>query len=307
MWGEGLKSSAVMSYERLPEETRKGFEIVFEDDRFEPKSAISSFRHLVDEKLVKGIIVFGSNSALAISPLAEKEEIPLIVLGLSPKTYQGRKWVVQHWIQVKPLVDKIIEIAKDKNSNALTVITSEHESFASIQKELLESAPKNGIKVSKAETVPLDHKDLSYLVPKLLKENNSTIAVCLLPEQNKSFASAALKAKLKLDMIGCNGLDTPNLSEDEESFFKGVSYPAVKFTSEFLELFKKKNPGKDWIGAGNIFDSVKIFADAIKDPAQRNEITIDYIKKSQINSFPFGSYEFNHEGYFEVPLTVKNR
>lgn len=303
-WGAGLQSAALMAYGKLPQETRDKVELIFEDDKFDSKTAISAFQYLTEQKDVKAIIVFGSNSALAIAPLAEKIKIPVIALGLSPKIYQGREWLIQHWVQVKPLAEKILQIAKDKDVKHLSILTSEHESYESIKKELISNALNVGINILTSETIPLESKDLTYLLPKLLKMNEGTLAVCLLPEQNKAFAALALKSKLKLDLIGCNGLDTPILSEGERKIFSNVSYPAVAHTDHFLRTFTAENPNKEWIGAGDMYDAVSILSKALSESSE-NIIVLAEIKKSQTESFAFGSYNYNPEGFYEVPIKIK--
>lgn len=303
-WGAGLQSAAVMSYKSLPQEIKENLELVFEDDKFDSKTAISAFQYLVEQKEVKAIIVFGSNSALAIAPLAEKVKVPVIALGLSPKIYKDREWVIQHWVQVKPLAEKILEIAKQKNVKQLSILTSEHESYESIKNELLKIASNQGIKIKSSETIPLETKDLNFLLPKLLKISEGTLAVCLLPEQNKAFAALALKSKLKLDLIGCNGLDTPILSDGEKKLFSNVLYPAVAHTDAFLKTFSSENPNKEWIGAGNMYEAVLIFSYALSKSTDNIKI-LSEIKKSQSESFAFGSYNFNPEGFYEVPIKIK--
>lgn len=304
-WGSGLQSAALMSFKSLPQEIKDNVELVFEDDKFDSKTAISAFQYLVEQKEVNAVIVFGSNSALAIAPLAEKLKIPVIALGLSPKIYKDRQWIIQHWVQVRPLAESILQIAKEKNVKKLNILTSEHESYESIKNELLNSASKKGIEINSSETIPLESKDLTYLLPKLLKMSEETLAVCLLPEQNKAFAALALKSKLKLDLIGCNGLDTPILSDVEKKLFSKVLYPAIAHTDKFLKSFIAENPNKEWIGAGNMYDAVLIFSHALSKTTDNIKI-LSEIKKSQTESFAFGAYNFNPEGFYEVPIKVKN-
>ena len=305
-WGAGILAAGQMAFESLPADVKNNIELKYEDDHFDPKSAITAFHHLVDEKKVDSIIVFGSGSALAIAPLAEAAGIPTISLGLTPKAHQGRKWVMQHWVQVESLVAAIFNLIQESKTERLAILSSEHEAYVAIHEMLLRKSLQAGIRIIDAEYLPLDAADLHFLIPKLKNLNVDTLALCLLPHQNKAFASIALQAHFNFKIIGCNGLDTPSLSIDEKRLLKGVPYPVIGMTDEFLSRYRLAYPGKEWLGVGNMYDAVQLIAKALVSEHGEREKVLRALHNSPIKSDVFGEYTFNKDGYFQVPIRLKN-
>lgn len=104
----------------------KSIEIIYEDDKAEPKTAVSAFQKLIQSD--DPVIVFGpwaSSCALAIAPLAERNRMPVLAEAQSPKISDAGEYIFR--IQpdsryyLKTLVPFVYNSLKLKNIAVLYV------------------------------------------------------------------------------------------------------------------------------------------------------------------------------------------
>ncbi|MFY0653886.1 MAG: ABC transporter substrate-binding protein [Cyclobacteriaceae bacterium] len=73
---------------------------IFEDSKFDAKTGINAYNKLVEIDNVEALVVGMSKIAIPIIPLAEKDEIPLLLQDVTfPNVTKNRNWVLRHFIQ----------------------------------------------------------------------------------------------------------------------------------------------------------------------------------------------------------------
>jgi branched-chain amino acid transport system substrate-binding protein len=82
--GEWIKRGFEMAQEDLKGKSKLPIEIIYEDTRGDPASAVSAYRNLVSQNKIKAVFTWGSGVALALAPMNNKEAI--IQMGVATAT-----------------------------------------------------------------------------------------------------------------------------------------------------------------------------------------------------------------------------
>ena len=91
------RNGAVLAIETVnARDPQVKLQAVFEDSRWESKTAVSAFKKLLSADNVQAVHVIGSPMTLAIKPLSEEKEILLISGAAHPQILENSKFIVRH-------------------------------------------------------------------------------------------------------------------------------------------------------------------------------------------------------------------
>ena len=124
-------------------------ELVIYDTVGQPSRAVTSVQKLIkSDKVVAVLGPFSSGSALAAIPIIQKSKIPNIALGASRKIVEPtKKWVFNTVQTDRNAVIRIYEYMQKQGIKKIGIITVSNGFGDSGREQLLEEAPKFGIKV----------------------------------------------------------------------------------------------------------------------------------------------------------------
>ena len=83
MFGESLKQAIEMSRAKLDPKVATNMTIIYEDDQYDAKTAVSAYHKLKDIDGVNVVVVLGAPSIEALKPLVTKDNIVMLALGES--------------------------------------------------------------------------------------------------------------------------------------------------------------------------------------------------------------------------------
>lgn len=109
-FGAAVSGGITLALEKLPSELKDKFEIVYEDDRLDPKQTIAAYHRLSTAGKPSAVLTISSGTSKALAPLVERDQVPTIAIASDPKINGDRNWVVNFW--VKPEVEAELAIAE---------------------------------------------------------------------------------------------------------------------------------------------------------------------------------------------------
>ena len=91
--GNSGKNGMLMALEKSPD-----IDLQFEDDSGSPKNTVSALQKHLSTSRPTIVIAASSGTSKAISPILEKEQIPLIAIATDEEVSKGKKYVVNFWV-----------------------------------------------------------------------------------------------------------------------------------------------------------------------------------------------------------------
>lgn len=266
-YGQTAQKSLRLAKEKMSKEKGLNIEIVYEDDKMDPKLAVSAFQKLASQG-IKYVIGFGSGETLALCPLAEKEKIILMSSGSSPKITECGDYTFRNYpsdiYQGKVLSEKISQ----KGYKTIALLTINNEYGAGLKREF-EKNYQGTIPFSEMHAA--SQADFKTQLVKIKSLNvDAIVLISQLPEGARFitqkqemgmpqpiFGSEALKDQKLIDSIPVQSRDTVQLISLGQ--YNGNE------AQEFAKNFEEKYSSKPGAYGDYVYDNMLMFAAAQKD------------------------------------------
>jgi len=294
--GVPLKNAVILADETLDSSDRVRF--IFEDDGFDPKKTVSAFRKLAASG-VDGLITFGSGTSLAVAPISEKAELPLIALAISDKVTENRQFVYQHFLAPRLQTARILEELKRRNYKSIAIISTSQEAMLVLSQDLKRKLQGVSVVVDQ-ELVPGD-VDLRAVALKVKDKNPAAVYLLLIPPQMAVFSQ-------QLRSTGYNGALFSGPIAQHVSEVKAargalegawfVTADDSRASSYFLQ-YRKRFGGHPVPDAAYGYDAASLYIGAADDGF------IQYFAELKGFDGIFGWCERVGRNTFKIPTTIK--
>lgn len=273
--GELSKNAIEIAKEEInaDRERKNKLELIYEDTKYEPQTAVSAATKLIDLDKVHYIIgPGGSSEALAVAPVVEKAKVVLIIHGAqSDEISDAGDYVfriVHNTKQEAPIFAKFVSGGMKGNKlHFLAMNTAAIDSYLKNFTPTFEASGKTIGKVEKFDTKVVDFKDLLI---KLKSENPTDIFILAVPKQTGIILKQAgeLGIKAKFWGIGSEGTEITQIGG---AMAEGYTYPysydstmtgerVKKFYDKYIEKFGKQPDAL----AANAYDATYLLSDCVE-------------------------------------------
>ena len=305
-------------------------ELVIYDTVGQPSRAVTSVQKLIkSDKVVAVLGPFSSGSALAAIPIIQKSKIPNIALGASRKIVEPtKKWVFNTVQTDRNAVIRIYEYMQKQGIKKIGIITVSNGFGDSGREQLLEEAPKFGIKVVADEKFGGKDSDMTAQLTSIQTTDAQAI-VCwtvgpTLTIVTKNWKQLAVKIPLYqshgaasrkfLEMAGDSAeqlvFPAPKLIVANQI---ADSDPQKKILIAYRDAYEKKYGQAVSKFGGNAHDAIRIIISALKSVGPNPEKIRDYIENLKDYVGIVGVYNYSptdHNGlskdYFVMVKVVNN-
>ena len=266
--GEDMRNAIDLALEEINKKD-KVIELIYEDEKCDPKEAVTAYKTLVDLKKVKIIIGAGcSSSTLAMAPLAEQEKVVLITPASgADKISEAGDFIFRNHILVSQKLGKLGEFAGEKFETVATIYDQSNDGFVLGEEAFVENfQPKT---VPRREPFQSNAMDFKTELIKIKEQNPESIFIGALMPQ----AALIVKQKGELGIRGAILMDDATATDKEfldaiGDLSDGILFSGSDFSRktnpEFWDLYTErfnKNPN---IFAAQGYDCLVILADIIK-------------------------------------------
>ncbi len=308
-FGAALRNGIQLAQSERPNEFNKTIEFIYEDVKFEPKLAISTFHKLTKSNKVNMIYVFGSGNAATIAPISEQNKIPTVVLTGEPFVVAGKKYVMDFHNRLSDLAVATLNEMRSKGYSKFGIVKTEVQYL-----ESLVDAIKLNLKENETFTIidsfpPDVNPDLKMTVLKvknsLEKKEFDSIGVFLLTGQISNFFQKMELYKITAPTFGSTFFGQVEEMKKAGTTANGGIYAALSATEEFSNKYFNTfgNRAQIQFAAGS-YDLanllLKIFSES--DSKISAEEILEKIKKSSPTQGALGNYYFTEED----PSKLKN-
>ncbi len=292
--------------------------IVVEDDKTDPKEAVTAANRLIDQqKVVALIAATGSASTLAVKEITAQKGLPQIAMAaandITDKPPMDWIWRTPHKdaLAVSRALDYVVNVLKVKK---IAVLHDENAFGSSGNAEIAKQAPTLGLEVVAAESYKTADTDLTAQLTKIRGKDPEVLIVW---GTNPGPALAAKNMKqlgMNIPYVGSHGIANKKFIELAGEAAEGVVFPAGRLlvpssitepaqkavTDEFIALYQAKYGASPNTFAGYAFEAVIILVDAISRAGSTEASAIQAALNSTTNlPGPDGYYNYSptdHDG-----------
>lgn len=254
--GEGLRNSILLAASSS-EDLKHSYQVVIEDDSFNPSKAVSSVNKLINVDKVDVLITMGSPVGNAISPIAEAHRIPhLNAIASDPNVAKGDYNFV-HWTPPAAEAAKMLAELQARNIKNFAILVQNQPGTLAVARELetqsrAAQSPVRSLLVAQFNS---GEKDFRTQIEK----------VRILNPEIYVFISTSPELEILAKQMRSSGIKTPFTSiesfefTDQMSLFEGDWYvnasdPTQKFIDQYKSVYGK-NPT---LGSANAYDLINL-------------------------------------------------
>ena len=254
--GDPEKNSMEMAVEQINE---KGgidghmLEAVIYDTEGDPSKTVMSVSKLINKDNVIAIIgPSRTPTTLAVVPMVQKSEIPLISCAAGNKIVEPVKpWVFKTAQSDILAVASIYKHIKAQDYKTIGIITVENAFGESGKEQLLTQAPEFGLQVVRSETFGGNDSDMTAQLTKIRKENPDAI-VCWGTNPGPAVVAKNIEQlDIDIPLYQSHGVASPKFIELAGEAAEGILLPTGKIL--VAELLPESDPQKavltDYINA----------------------------------------------------------
>ncbi len=292
----------------------KKLEVIYEDDKNDPKEAVNAFSKLADINRLPIIITVMSASSMAVYPIAEKKRVVLFANCGHPDITSLSDWVFRNFPtskhEAKVMMKFIYEHLKIKNLAVLYI----NDAFGEGAMNVIRDESKNyGINILISESFEKDATDFKTLISKVIKKNPEAIYIYGYGKANGIVVKQTRELGFKGYILGSYNFSMePTLSIAsqalEGSIFTAPTFNAnsrdektIEFVSEFIKRYQKMPIWNSVIE----YDAINLITQAIKNSGYSGENIRMYLKNYGDFEGIAGKYTYLPVGEWMCELSIK--
>jgi branched-chain amino acid transport system substrate-binding protein len=281
MLGESVKNALILAKDQLTN-TKYNYELVFEDDAFSPKQAVSTVNKLINVDKVDALISFGSPVGNVVSPIAERSQVVHINDFASDTNVAKGDWNFLHY--TPPYKDSALFISELNKRNLKKVVffgQQDNPGANALIKAFEADIPNTDIKMLATEKFNTGTTDFKTSI---LKVKNLGADIYVLE-------ATSPELEILTKQIRDAGIKTPITTmeafefSDKLSLFEGMWYVnGADMAQYFIDLYQKTYGSYPKFGAGNGYDVLNLIVKATEIAGKGKDVpTHDQIRKALAN------------------------
>ncbi len=307
-YGIAVKNGIELYRKENPEKSSL-IEFFYEDDQYDPKSAISAYRKLVDIDKVDLIFSFGGNSCLGLGPMIANDKRVLINFSADEEPAKNSENIIRTINYSGQYIQTLLERLRKNNISNYALINVETTYSRTMRKSFENHLSANEKFLDLGSVVP-GEMDFRSILLKLKLNKIKNIGLFLGPDQILLFLRQAKEQGLVLSIFGSNVIESA-LALSNSSILEGAIYPFNYLDKRFVEKYKATYPSTAQLPyAGNAYDITKLFYELVPTlkTFEVNEFRNLFLKaKEREGVLGKFSYVEDVDGgrYFSYPIAVK--
>ncbi|MEK7650304.1 MAG: ABC transporter substrate-binding protein [Patescibacteria group bacterium] len=301
--GEFAKQGVELAVKDLLAEGKK-VEVIFEDNAYDSKVALSAYNKLRTLNKVDVVVVFGSPAAMPLIPIVNQDQVPMLALTAAPAYSTPDDYA----FRIVGTADKEAELTADvlidklgKKKIAVLYLNSDYGTgaLAAFKKY----AANRATIVAEESSAP-GQSDYRAQLAKVKAANPDGIFLATLYREAGTILKQAKELGIKVPMMCGQPCDVPELFSTAGSAAEGllVTAPTNKTSAKFAEEYQKSY-GQDFLSYLTLrhYDAIKILS-FVGEACQNSAYSGECIKKQldDLSDFPGLSYQINFDNNGDI-------
>lgn len=257
--GEGYRNGMNLALSELGDEDFT-YRVIYEDDRFDPKTAATTGNKLISIDNVRGIFSFGSPVGNVISPLAEANGLVHINGIASDQNVAKGSYNFVHWTPPYEESKVLVAEMQRRGIQKVAIVVANQPGTLAVANQVRADFEKSGISLVGYEMYNPGETDMRTHVAKVAGSGADIyMLVSMSPE-----------LEILTRQIREQGIATPLTSIEsfewttEPELFEGMWYVnAADASPDFAQKYKAAYGTEPTVGAANGYDAVMLYAKAV--------------------------------------------
>lgn len=245
------------AYELARKLNPKGFKhikFIYEDNRYEGKTAVSAFLKLANQDKVHLIYNWGTSPNEATTTLAKRLTTPSIVETIDDDITKDCRMCIKTPVSGKDYNQPVNDYLEANNFKKIGIIKNELGFFNNLIKHIT-------AEIVFKESVPLDTSDFNSIISKIQNKEVDALGVFLVSSQVPLFYSKAKIFGYTPKTFSTDFLDSQSVVDKSGELLNGVVFSALDVSKEFRKNYTKEYKNDIQIAfAGSAYDKAKIFS-----------------------------------------------
>jgi branched-chain amino acid transport system substrate-binding protein len=290
--GTNIKNGMVIAQQ---ESGRDASAVIYEDDQFIPRKAVDAAKKLIEIDKVRGLIVFGSSTSIAVAEIAERAEIPMMAIAMTEKVVAGKHYVFQHFVSAPVQMELVKKETLRRGYRTVAIISSQQDAMLRMRDLFSQDAPA---KIVLDETFVPGDVELRGVSTKVAHLNPDAVFLLLMPPQCSTAARFLREQGYKGDFVGGPPTGDPHEWKAANGALKGTWFVTPEIHSEDFRTAYRKQFGEIEIeDSGHGYDTMKLMHQALTKPDP-----IEYLATLKDFTGSLGTYSTNGmHGYAIIP------
>ena len=281
-------------------------ELILEDSQSDSKAAVGAFEKLASTG-VDAVVIWGTTPTEAVAPVAERRQIPLIAMSISPSVSKDRKFVIRSIGPAEKLIEPLAKYIIDKGYHQISLLKTEW-SYTEEIANALKSRLQKDVRFKQYD-FQRDEKDFRSNIAKLSQEKTEALGVLLGTGQISTFFKQLEQSRQSFEMFGTGMFASEKEIADSGSKIQGAIFPDLAVCDTFSEKYTARfNVDAHLAYAVNIYDITLLLGEVVTSLNDMSKSKFfDEIKKTKTHKGICGNFQFIEEGtsgYFDYPVAL---
>ena len=305
--GEAGKNGAELAMDEInADKTLKHkYELVIEDDSFDPAKTASAATKLISVDKVDALISAGSGPGNVVAPLAEQNKIPHIGMASDPNVAKGDYNFID-WTQPQEENSKLVAELQRRKVSKLALFTVNQQGFTVLVTDLKQKLEGTGITFTSENTFNTGDHDFKTSLSQAAKKNPDIYLLFAFDPEIGILGKQIKELGIKTPLTA---VESFGLTADP-SIFEGQWFiDSAVATSGFADKYRAKYNAEVGPTASNAYDAIHLFVKAAEQSTNTGtQLHADMaatLAKTNDYSGAFGPLTVSSDGRFLSQASVK--
>ena len=293
--GSSIRNGFILWKERHKDSK---LELIFEDDRFEPKLSASAAQKLVSFDRVQALVTFTSGPGMAVAPIAERNRVVHFCLTVDSRLARGDYNFV-HLFQSSDAAHRLLIKLEAEGIRRIGIIRFIEDAAQLSAHEIKAQAPSFHVEVVFDRSFPAGMTDFRSLIASASQQRADAVVLIALPPELELLAKQMRQLRFSPRLTS---IEIFSLSP-EPGLFEGLWYAQPAFPDPaYVEVFT--NRFHTGIGWGHYADNVATLIEAASTGSDKSRELADRLMSLKGVPSTVGPLSAEADGIFPVPVVI---
>jgi ABC-type branched-subunit amino acid transport system substrate-binding protein len=216
----------------------KHIELLYQDSKWDPKTAVEVFHNLHAIQKVDIIYNWGNPTSDAVAPIAERKAVSIIAMSSNHRIAAGRSYIVRSINAAEELGKLLAAHLLARGFKSTGVLLVENTYVQGLYDGMAQEFSKHGT-AQAIGPFSLDQQTFGSLLPRIKSSHFDALGVFLVSGQLSSFYRELAVQHFKIPTFSADFLDSENEIRSAGPLVEGAVFPTFDVTDTFREQYLK--------------------------------------------------------------------